>query len=242
VIKAKGSKSLSRRDDVHRQVLALITSGSMGHGDRLPSEADLASRFGVSRPTVREALTRLRDAGVITVRQGAGSFVKDADTSNSNEPSFGVQSLDEVLHCMEFRAALEGEAAARAAEHKDITSLTTASHALERLEQAIELESRGETADFQFKSDFDFHMAIATASGNPYFRRTLVLLRPAFEFTIGLSRSLSLTHSVERLRIAQAEHVAVFKAIEARNPSMAREAMQKHLLNACRRIFEGPGS
>jgi GntR family transcriptional regulator, transcriptional repressor for pyruvate dehydrogenase complex len=242
VIKAKESKSLSRRDEVHRQVLALITDGSMGHGDRLPSEADLAARFGVSRPTVREALTRLRDAGVITVRQGAGSFVKDADTSNNSEPSFGVQSLEEVRHCMEFRAALEGEAAARAALHNDVTSLTTASHALERLEQAIERESQGETADFQFKSDFDFHMAIATASGNPYFRRTLVLLRPAFEFTIGLSRSLSLTHSVERLRIAQAEHVAVFRAIEVGNPSMAREAMQKHLLNACRRIFEGPGS
>ena len=242
MIKAKGSKSLSRRDDVHRQVLALITDGSMGHGDRLPSEADLASRFGVSRPTVREALTRLRDAGVITVRQGSGSFVKDADTSNGNEPSFGVQSLEEVRHCMEFRAALEGEAAADAAEHKDGTSLTAASHALERLELAIERESQGETADFQFKADFDFHMAIATASGNPYFRRTLVLLRPAFEFTIGLSRSLSLTHSVERIRIAQAEHVAVFKAVEAGDPRAAREAMQNHLLNACRRIFEGPGT
>jgi DNA-binding FadR family transcriptional regulator len=239
--KNKQMKSTSRRDNVYRQILALVTDGSLGEGDRLPSEAEMAARFGVSRPTVREALSRLRDAGVIFVRQGAGSFVQGSEISADAEHSFGVQSLEEVRHCMEFRAALEGEAAASAAGYKDASALAAAHTALDRLEAAIERESRGEPAEFQFKADYDFHMAIATASGNPYFKRTLMSLRPAFEFTIGLSRSLSLTHPVERLRFAQTEHVAILTAIEARDPAAAREAMRKHLLNACRRIFEGPG-
>jgi GntR family transcriptional repressor for pyruvate dehydrogenase complex len=239
--KTKIRKAGSRRDNAYSQILALITDGSLDRGDRLPSEAEMAARFRVSRPTVRDALTRLRDAGVISVRHGAGSFVQDSAAPAGSVASFSVQSLEEVRHCMEFRAALEGEAAARAAERRDAAALAPARIALSRLETAIEQESHGKTADFQFKADFDFHMAIATASGNPFFKRTLINLRPAFEFTIGLSRSLSLTHSVGRLRTAQAEHVAVLKAIEAGDSAAARKAMNRHLLNACRRIFEGPG-
>src|ERR1700760_547605 len=108
--RASELKAASRRDDVYRQILAMITDGSLTEGDRLPSEAELADRFGVSRPTLREALMRLRDAGVILVRQGAGSFVQGTKVAWNDEPSLGMQSLREVRQCMEFRAILEGEA------------------------------------------------------------------------------------------------------------------------------------
>lgn len=237
-MQAKGS----RQDEAYRRILALITDGTLSQGDRLPSEPELAARFGVSRPTVREALSRLQNAGVVVTRQGSGSFVQGVESAATNGESFGpIRSLDELRYCLEFRAALEGEAAACAAKANNKSALASAKAALDRLQQAIEKESLGIEADFQFVADYDFHMAVAVASGNPFFARSLVNLRPAIDFSIGVSRSLTLTHSVERLRLVQAEHVAVFRGIESGDPAAARLAMQTHLTNACRRVFEGPG-
>ena len=82
---------------------------------RLPSETELARRFGASRPVVREALARLREDGVIVSRQGSGSYVK-----RRPDPAVlrfvPVGSIADVQRCFEFRAGLEGAAAALAAE------------------------------------------------------------------------------------------------------------------------------
>ena len=248
--KAKAQKSVSRQDEAYSRILSLITGGALIPGDRLPGEVELSSRFGMSRPTVREALSRLRNAGVIIARQGAGNFVQGLGATVAYDggslvadDSYGrIQSLDELRNCFEFRGALEGEAAACAAKLRDKKALGAVEAALNRLEEAIREESRGRTADSQFRADYDFHMAIAMASGNPFYRRALLNLRPSMDFSIGVSRSLTLTHSAERLRLVQAEHVAVFRSIKKGDADAARRAMHTHMANACRRVFEGPGN
>jgi len=227
----------------------LIVEGRLEDGDRLPSEGEMATRFGVSRPTVREALSELQHAGVIHVRHGAGSFVRSASAINrghndsgDNAPStFGpVRSLTDVRQCFEFRASLEGEAAALAAERRPLQPLQDMEEALARMERAISSERADVEASSQFEADFEFHRAIARATENSYFERTLRSMREPIDFTIGLSRSLSLTFSHRRLRTVQDEHARIFETIRRGQAENAREAMRAHMMNACRRVFDGP--
>jgi GntR family transcriptional repressor for pyruvate dehydrogenase complex len=212
----------------------MITEATLGEGDRLPSEDDMATRFGVSRPVIRQALTRLQQAGVVDVRWGSGSYVRHAASTAS---SFGpVRSLNEVRQVYELRATVESGAAALAAQRRPATALAEMHQALAKLDEALAADAVGHEADLEF------HFAIAHASGNPFFERVLQCLRMPMDFAISLSRSLSLTHPKERLRIVQAEHIAILRAIEAGEPDLASTAMRAHLENACNRVFNGPGA
>ena len=229
-----GRLGVSRVEDAYRRILGLITEGALGEGDRLPSEGEMASRFGVSRPVVRQALTRLQQAGIIEVRWGSGSYVRQANAAAS---SFGpVRSLNEVRQVYELRATIEGDAAAFAAERRSASSVAAIRRALANLDEALATKAVGQNADLEF------HYAIAAASGNPFFERVLHSLQTPMEFAISLSRNLSLTHPQERRRVVQAEHVAIVHAIETGEPEAARAAARAHLMNACNRVFNGPAA
>lgn len=225
---------VSREEIAYRSILRLITDGALTEGARLPSEAEMARLFGISRPVVRQALTRLKEAGVIDVRWGAGSYVLDASGAGQSEPSFGpVQSLNEVRFTYELRYALEGEAAALAARRR--SSLDAARRAFEAVEKSISDHSPG------LEGDLAFHLAIASAAQNPYFERMLRSIRRPLDFCINLTQTLALTHPEEQLRTVQKEHLAILDAIAAGDPESARAAMHHHLDCAYRRLFEGPG-
>ncbi len=224
-------------DEAYRKILAMITEGALTGGERLPTEGEMASSIGVSRPVVRQALSQLQHAGVVEVRWGSGTYVQKPGAVQEKDQSFApVRSLDEVRHAYMFRATIEGEAAALAAEQGSKQALQGVYDALEKLEKALSTSAEAQEADLEF------HMAIAAASGDPFYLRTLISVRPSVEFSINLLRTLSLTHPRDRLLIVQAEHVAVLKAIEAGDADAARSAMQLHLNNACKRLFQGPGA
>ena len=72
----------------------LIDKGEFSEGGRLPAESDLASRFGVSRPVIREALSRLRVMGVIVSRKGSGSYVQNVVTrANTRQGNHLMSSI-----------------------------------------------------------------------------------------------------------------------------------------------------
>jgi GntR family transcriptional repressor for pyruvate dehydrogenase complex len=134
----------------------MIERGEFGVGSRLPAETELAERFGVSRPVVREALSRLRSAGVIISKKGSGSYVSKRADDPSWSNGFGqVSSLAQVKKCYEFRMGLEGEAAYYAAENRTQEMLMTMRDALDRMESAVAQGIIGMSADFEF------HLAIA---------------------------------------------------------------------------------
>ena len=96
-------------DRLSQRMVALIDRGEFSEGVRLPAESELATRFGVSRPVIREALSRLRVMGVIVSRKGSGSYVqKRADRPREMATiGFGpLDSLAQVRKCYEFRASL----------------------------------------------------------------------------------------------------------------------------------------
>lgn len=220
---------------IYQRIFELIVTGEFAVNARLPSESDLSQRFGASRPVVREALARLRDDGVIVSRQGSGSYVRQRpDTAVLRFVPVG--SIADIQRCFEFRVGLEGAAAALAAQRWEVNDLAAIKAALDELEQNIRAGQLGVDADERF------HMAIARATHNSYHVSVQASLQPHIVFGMSLTRNLSLLRTKERLRLVQDEHVAIVAAIEARDASRARDAMERHIDNARRRMFEGaPG-
>ena len=129
-------------DRVYRELLALIIQGDLQEGDRLSTEQAIADQFKTSRPTVREALSRLRADGIIASRQGAGTFV--TRRPDPDLPRFmPLESLSDVRRCLEFRIVIEGGAAALAAEMADEADLAQiqAELALLQLSDGTEIHS-----------------------------------------------------------------------------------------------------
>jgi GntR family transcriptional regulator, transcriptional repressor for pyruvate dehydrogenase complex len=224
-------------DRLARHISALIGCGEFGEGERLPAESDLAVRFGVSRPVIREALSRLRSTGVITSRKGSGSYVQrraERPAEIHAEIGFGpLTSLAQVRKCYEFRVSFEGEAAYHAAQDRSADMLIAMRDALERM--ATDIAEMG-----GMNADLAFHQAVARASGNDFFETVMRSMHKPLEFAVNLARSLALTRSTEHMLTVQAEHVAIYEAIEAQDRDAARHAMRRHIRNACSRVFEGP--
>lgn len=227
-----------RSDQLYERMTSLIGGGAFAEGSRLPAESELARRFNVSRPMVREVLSRLRENGIIVSRKGAGSFVQglSGDPAERSALCFApISSLAQIRQCYDFRMAVEGEAAFWAAQNRSAETLVEMRDALDRLEDAIARRVVGMDADR------DFHLAVARASANDFFRTAMNALRPSIAFLINLSRSFTLTRPVEHMRVVQAEHIAIFVAIENGDQEGARSTMRKHISDTWTRIFEGPG-
>jgi len=199
-------------DDVRAQLVALIESGRIGVNERLPSEAELARRFGVSRPIVREGLGRLRALGLTESRPGSGTFV--ASNVTKLTLSFGQYSagdLNEVRRCIEVPAAR------RAANWRTAENI-------EEMKQALESQEVATTPEEAFLADGQFHCAIAKATGNKLFLRLIEDLREILQ-----GQSLAVTTLRNRGAEAAVEHRKVVEAIIARDGEAAAAAMEEHL-------------
>lgn len=217
-------------DRVYRELLAMIIQGALNEGDRLSTEQTLAEQFKTSRPTVREALSRLRADGIITSRQGAGTFV--TRRPDPDLPRFmPLESLSDVRRCIEFRIVLEGGAAGLAAVMADEADLLRINQALARLQTAVASHTLG------VDEDYDLHMAIARASKNHFFVSVIASIQQQVVFGMNLLRNFSLSKSHDRLLGVQAEHVAVVQAIQQRDSAAAEAAMRLHLENTRSRMF-----
>ena len=230
LLQKEGTGSLPER--IYARVLEGILSGDFGHPGKLPTEGALASRFGVSRPTVREALSRLRSDGVIETRRGSGSHVVVASVERAaNTPP--ISSLADIERYYAFRSCVEAGAASGAAEFRDAADLDAIRAGFDALSESMDSGQPG------IEEDMRFHLAIARASHNPFFVSTIeTSIAPIRQF-MELARSVTDKKSAERVRTVQAEHHAIVDAIARRAPADAAEAVRVHVLNAKRRIFEG---
>ncbi|MES5097911.1 FadR/GntR family transcriptional regulator [Agrobacterium sp. BA1120] len=222
-------KSLS--DVVYERLQHAIKSGAYKNDERLPTEHDLAAEFEVSRPIVRDALKKLRDKGLVYSRQGAGSFVRSIGVKQALGFS-PLENIADLQNCYEFRMTVEPEAAACAAERYGEAELAHISRALAALKEATNRQRHREDADFQF------HLAIAKASGNTYFSTAMEALKD--HIAVGMQfHGLSLKNSILGLQHVYDEHAAIFEAIRNRDSDLARRLMRQHLHGSRSRLFEG---
>ena len=216
-----------------------IRDGHLRTGDKLPTEAAIMERFGVSRTVVREALSRLQAAGLVETRHGIGTFV----LTPSSSPAFRVSpeqlgTLREVIALLEFRIGVETEAAALAAARRQPEHLAEMRQALDEFAQAVEAGRDAVGADFRF------HTEVARATHNPHFVDLMQSLGLGVIPRARLESAAPLQPERQAyLRRVNLEHESIYNAIADQDIEAARAAMRTHLSNSRDRLRRGePGA
>lgn len=217
-----------------------IGSGVFRSGELMPSEAELAQRFEVSRGVVREAIRGLEERGLVDVRQGRGAMVTDSsgwDVLDSQVMAALVAgggagaALAELLHCREL---IEIDAAGLAAERATGEQLSRMSEAYARMVGAAERTPLTAEAERTFYSaDLEFHRYIVHASHN----RVLMRLLEPIQHTLRQARP-ALARPEERIEGSLPEHARILSAIAEGDAEKAREAMTGHLSTVQRHLAE----
>lgn len=218
-------------DHAYNVLLHKIITGEFSEGDPLPSESGLCALFEMSRPVVREALKRLREQGVIVSRRGARSFVQKSQLEETSSAQVARRQQG-MLDNLEFRGAIEPQAAALAAERRLDSDLDAIQEAIDRYARAALEGSPAAHLDFRF------HLAVASASRNRRFVDAIGAVEQDISHGVNLSRFLSRFAHLERSRSVLADHTRILAAIRQRRPEEARRAMRAHLENARLRMIE----
>ena len=206
---------------IAEQLRALITGGELAPGSRLPAERDLAKQFGVSRPSVREALIALEVEGWVEVRTGSGIYVQDR--SGRADGAIKVPATEwGPLELIRARRVIEGEIASLAATHAKRRHIDAIRAAIEFMTQDTD---RGVPP---LAGDRAFHTAVAQACDNVVLIETVQTFWDARRGPL-FERLGDYFETVPSWRLAIAEHEAVLQAIRTRDGQAARAAMQQHM-------------
>jgi GntR family transcriptional regulator, transcriptional repressor for pyruvate dehydrogenase complex len=219
----KPMRSGQATEQVVARVYELIQREELKPGDRLPPERELAKQLGISRPSLRAGLGSLISMGVLQSRQGAGTFIVDGPPALDSEPLRLLAELHGFSfdHMFETRSILEVGAAGLAAEHATGDQLATMSEEIAEMFAALK-----DPQQF-LVHDIGFHRAVAAASGNPTLA-TLVEMVSAILY----ERRRNTIARAHDFNEALEFHRRVYRAIRARKPEEAREAMREHIVRA----------
>ena len=223
-------------DQVTASLKAHIASGEALPGSRLPPEPALSERYGVSRTVIREAISRLKSAGLVEVRQGSGTVVCEGAHIKAFTLDLDIcGSIEAVLRVTELRRGIEGEAAALAAQRHTPPQLEALEHALKAIDTA-ECEGRDGVDE-----DLAFHLSIFHATGNPLYPSLHEFIAQFVKEAIRLTRS-NQERRRDMARTVRIEHIAIYTAIAARDGNAARHASLTHINNAVERLKQAdPG-
>jgi GntR family transcriptional repressor for pyruvate dehydrogenase complex len=221
------SSDTIRRRKLHEEVAArledMIARGHFQVGDQLPSERELMERFGVGRPSIREALAALQNMGLVAISSGERARV----TRPTPEVLVGQLSgaarhflaqPDGVRHFQEARRLFEAGLARHAAEHAGADDLGQLKAALDANEAAL-----GDLAEFE-RTDVGFHFVLAQIPRNPIF----TALHHALGEWLIHQRTISLRVEGAALRAFDA-HRRIFDAVSAHDADRAEREMLAHL-------------
>jgi len=218
---------MSRADEVINSIKRMILDGAFRPGDRLPVEKELAESLGVSRGSLREGISALSILGVVDTRQGDGTYITNLDVTKLLAPMGFVVDLEgrgntrdvhavrRVLECEAARLAASRITDEALAEARSLLDEATriAGQALDDHERIIEI-------------DIHFHRIIAAHAGNP----VLVGLIDAFAGRTVRARLWRSLHEEGADRRTHEEHLAIWRALAARDPERARVRMANHLI------------
>ena len=207
-----------------------IREGKLKPGEQLPTEQQISLTYGVSRPTVREAIGRLKHDGLVVTRQGAGAFVADPGAASVFRLSVAdFSDRQEMRNIVELLMAVEAAATQHAAERRSPEDLVAIRARLDAIQGAID---KGEPG---VDEDIAFHRAIIEATGNPFFRDLSDFLDRRVRNFIRTARLNSARHA-GLPQTVQSEHARIFEAIERQDAQEAREAAESHVRNAAQRL------
>jgi GntR family transcriptional repressor for pyruvate dehydrogenase complex len=210
----------SLSDRLARELKSSIQAGTYARGDRLPSIMEMARRFGVGHPTIREALKKLEAMGVVEIRHGSGVYVsRSEDVLVLASPDYsGRVTKKLLLDLIRARIPLEMQSAAEAVRNASPDHLRE----MRRLLVSARL-NLGDDAKLN-SLNMGFHHQVARASGNTVLAQLLNVLHELFADEQRLI--LSIFGSRER---DHEEHLSILDALEQRDETLAVERMRMHL-------------
>jgi GntR family transcriptional repressor for pyruvate dehydrogenase complex len=209
---------------IAEQIRNSILAGEFAPGDKLPPERELSEMFGVSRPSVREALNALASSGLVMSYQGGGTVVKSlVETSVSNPLSELIRvQQDRALDVIEVRKGMESWTSWYAAQRALPDDIRRMDEIISGMKSNLELKQPSEDLDA------NLHIVIARATHNVVWLHLMQNLFDAMkEFQQSVWRAVYLTH--EDHQLLYEHHSAVVNAIKAKDPQAARDAMVLHL-------------
>lgn len=203
-----------------RRIKGLIQTGEYKAGDRLPSIMEMARRFGVGHPTIREALKILETMGVVEIRHGSGVFVaRSEELLVLSIPDFsGTVTKKLLVDLIDTRMPLEMRSASYAVRNR------TDRH-LREMHRLLTIAGENlENDDVLSSANMSFHREIAVASGNTVLTQMLDVLQDLFQaeqrLILGIFGSRARDHK---------EHLEILEALERRDEALCVERMRQHL-------------
>ncbi len=220
----KPIKSVKISDRVYEQLRDMIYRGELRAGEKLMSERDMAQAFNVGRPTVREAIQKLTEQGLIESRRGVGTFVLGEETRKSKKPLLQLLNGQDftIVDLLEVRLVLESNSAALAAKRATEQDIRIIEQSLNRL-----LDTRY-SPERDLDDELSFLMNIAYATKNI----VQVHLMKSFYDVLYYGMNLAFPTLIKDEKLDELtfdQHITIFKAIENRNPELAGETMESHI-------------
>ena len=223
-IRSRSTKKLSQT--IVENLIKKIKSNEYKIGDKIPTELELIELFDVSRSVIREVITELRSLGYVETKHGIGTFV----TEFKDEPNFllsnaSLETINDIILLLELRISLESEAVFLASERRTEFHLQKMKQAIDDFESHISSNANDGTV----KADYDFHIAIAEASGNQYF---VDFLKYLGEKIIPRARIFSVqknSNLEDYLRVVHRDHINIYNAIIEQDGLLARQMIRAHL-------------
>ncbi len=213
-------QQMSETKKLYRQIAdsiaADIESGRYAPGDRLPTERDLALHFGVSRPTLREALIALEILGMIEAKHGHGILV----TERKNKATPITDSEIGAFELIEARRLFEGEVAAMAATQVHDDQIV-------ELEKLVKAMANKDPVKAE-KADREFHILIAQVTGNGALITTVENLWD-WRYRSPLARNILARAADLGMKERINEHTGILNALKKRSAAAARQAMHEHM-------------
>ncbi len=204
-----------------------IRNGQFKPGDKLNSVEQLAENFQVGRSAIREALSALKAMGLIEIKQGEGTYVKQFEAEDLRFPlsTAMLMNKEDVKNLLEVRKIIEVGTATVAASKRSEESLKQMKAALDEMKVSHGDEELGE------KSDMAFHLALADATQNSLVSQLLLQVSDLMQETMKETRRLWLFSKSTTLEKLYEEHVEIYEAVLEQNSERARRAMLNHLNN-----------
>lgn len=221
MIKAASSVS----NDAARHLQKQILEGQFAPGSMLPGQRELSVSMGISRASLREAISMLEALGMVRSRPGKGVIVTRGEHRDATELPEGPEAIP-AKAMFEYRITLEPMAAALTAgriEPAGASELWSLQHTLESAIAAKDLVLASET-------DLAFHTRVADLCGNPLFREAIADARGRLAHNLRLAFA-----DLDRIEETAEEHRAITLAITAGNAAGAHEAMRRHLTRTAER-------
>ena len=215
-------------DSIVEQIQELILQGDLEPGDRLPAERELAEQLQVSRPSLREAIGVMEAQGMLEVRRGGGTYVRDVMRESVTDPLVHLMEArpETVRDVLELRYALEEAAAGYAAERASRADLVVIEERLDALQALYDAGSA--SAEDEAVADADFHLAIAEATHNPVLAHVMRSLTRVLQASSARSFESAHAHPEDHATL-MAQHRALLESIRSGDPGEARRAAHDHL-------------